>query len=226
MKFDLHIHSKYSYDSFLRPDTIIKVAKKKGLDGVAVTDHNTIKGGIETSNINKDDDFVVIVGSEIKTEYGDVIGLFLTDEIRSRVFVDVVDEIRDQGGLTVLAHPFRKGIVFPRDLLGHVDLIEGFNARSTKNLNQKAIELARGCRIPVTAGSDAHLGFEIGGGQAVTRTLTRTPEGGEVRCALKNGETLIEGKESSYYLVHGLSVGTEIMVSGYTVLKGILHRTM
>ncbi len=222
MKFDLHIHSKYSYDSLLRPDTIIKVAKKKGLDGVAVTDHNTIKGGVETSKVNKDDDFVVIVGSEIKTEYGDVIGLFLTDEIRSRVFADVVDEIRNQSGLTVLAHPFRKGIVFPRDLLGHVDLIEGFNARSTKNLNQKAIELARDCRIPVTAGSDAHLGFEIGGGRTVIRTRTLD----DVRCALKNGETLIEGKESSYYLVHGLSVGTEIMVSGYMVLKGALHRAL
>lgn len=226
MKFDLHIHSKYSYDSLLRPDTIIKVAKKRGLNGVAITDHNTIKGGVEVSKVNKDDDFVVIVGSEIKTEYGDVLGLFLTDEIRSRVFADVVDEIRDQGGLTVLAHPFRKGIVFPRDLLGHVDLIEGFNARSPKNLNQKAIELARDCGIPVTAGSDAHLGFEIGGGRAITRTLTRTHEGDEVRCALKNGETRIEGRESSYYLVHGLSVGTEIMVSGYMVLKGALHRAL
>ncbi|MEA1905706.1 MAG: PHP domain-containing protein [Euryarchaeota archaeon] len=224
MKFDLHIHSKHSYDSLLRPDTIIKVAKKKGLNGVAVTDHNTIRGGVEASKVNKDDDFVVIVGSEIKTEYGDVIGLFLTDEIRSRVFTDVVGEIRDQGGLTILAHPFRKGIVFPKDLLGHVDLIEGFNARSPKNLNQKAIELARDCRIPVTAGSDAHLGFEIGGGRTVTRT--RIPEGDEVRCALKNGETLIEGRESSYYLVHGLSVGTEIMVSGYMVLKGALHRAL
>ncbi len=221
MKLDLHIHSKYSYDSLLRPDTIIKVAKNKGLDGVAVTDHNTIRGGVEASKVNKDDDFIVIVGSEIKTEYGDVIGLFLTDEIRSWVFADVVDEIRGQGGLTVLAHPFRKGIVFPRDLLGHVDLIEGFNARSTKNLNQKAIKLARDCKIPVTAGSDAHIGFEIGVGRAVTRTLTMTLD--DVRCALKNGETRIEGKESSYYLVHGLSVGTEIMVSGYTVLKGALH---
>ncbi|RZN44089.1 MAG: PHP domain-containing protein [Methanosarcinales archaeon] len=221
MKLDLHIHSKYSYDSLLRPDTIIKVAKNKGLDGVAVTDHNTIRGGVEASKVNKDDDFIVIVGSEIKTEYGDVIGLFLTDEIRSWVFTDVVDEILGQGGLTVLAHPFRKGIVFPRDLLGHIDLIEGFNARSTKNLNQKAIKLASDCKIPVTAGSDAHIGFEIGVGRAVTRTLTMTLD--DVRCALKNGETRIEGKESSYYLVHGLSVGTEIMVSGCKVLKGALH---
>jgi len=220
VKFDLHVHSKYSYDSILRPDTILRIAKKKGLDGVAVTDHNTIKGGVEALKVNKDNDFVVIVGSEIKTEYGDVIGLFLTDEIRSRVFADVVDEIREQDGLTVLAHPFRKGIIFPRDLLGHVDLIEGFNARSPKNLNQKAIKLAGDYRIPVTAGSDAHFGFEIGGGRTVTRTMD------DVRCALKSGETRIEGKESSYYPVHGLSVGTEIMVSGYTVLKGALHRAL
>lgn len=111
-------------------------------------------------------------------------------------------------------------------MLGHVDLIEGFNARSPKNLNQKAMELARDCRIPVTAGSDAHLGFEVGGGRTVTLTQTPTPEGGGVRCALKNGETRIEGRESSYYLVHGLSVGTEIMVSAYAVLKGTLDRAL
>ncbi len=82
MMFDLHIHSKYSHDSYLSPPQIIKIAEKRGLDGIAITDHNTLKGGIETSKINNKDDFIVIVGSEIKTEYGDVIGLFLNEEIK------------------------------------------------------------------------------------------------------------------------------------------------
>lgn len=201
MKLDLHIHSKYSYDSFLSPERIIKIAKKRGLDGVAVTDHNTIKGGVETTKINKGDDFSVIVGSEIKTEYGDIIGLFLNEEIESRIFMEVVEEIRDQGGLVVLAHPFRKGITFPTDLLKYVDLIEGFNARSPKSLNARALELARKFNKSVTGGSDAHLGFEIGRG--------RTIGSGEIRGALVEGRTEIEGGESNYYLVHGLSVGME-----------------
>jgi len=73
MKLDLHIHSKYSKDSLLKPETILKVAKKRGLGGIAVTDHNTIKGGLFTQKINDDKNFVVIVGSDIKTEYGDII---------------------------------------------------------------------------------------------------------------------------------------------------------
>ena len=200
MKFDLHIHSKYSYDSFLSPERIIRIARKKGLDGIAVTDHNTIKGGVETSDINKGDDFIVIVGSEMRTEYGDIIGLFLNEEIRSQIFMEVVEEIRDQDGLVVLAHPFRKGI-FPTDLLKYIDLIEGFNARSPEGLNRKAEELAGSHGMSMIAGSDAHLWFEIGRGRTIVNS--------EVREALKNGKTKIEGEELGYYLVHGLSVGIE-----------------
>jgi predicted metal-dependent phosphoesterase TrpH len=203
MKIDLHVHSKYSYDSLLSPERIIKIAKKKGLDGVAVTDHGTIKGGIEALKINKDKDFQVIVGAEIKTEYGDVIGMFLNEEIKSQIFMQVVGEIRDQGGLVVLAHPFRKGIMFPTDLLKYVDLIEGFNARSPKDLNKKARELARSYRMPITAGSDAHLGFEIGRGITIINS--------GIEEALRKGGAGIGGKESNYYLVHGLSVAMEML---------------
>ena len=201
MKFDLHIHSKYSYDSFLSPKKIIQIAKKRGLDGIAVTDHNTIKGGVETSKINKDDDFSVIVGSEIKTEYGDIIGLFLNEEIKSRKFIQVAEDIKDQGGLVVLAHPFRKGINFPIELLKHIELIEAFNARSPRSLNERALEFAKKFKKPMTAGSDAHIGFEIGHG--------RTILSGDIRNSLSNGDSNMEGEESNYYLVHGMSVGLE-----------------
>ena len=201
MKIDLHIHSKYSKDSMLEPAKIIKIAKKRRLDGVAVTDHGTIKGGIEALKINKDKDFQVIVGAEIKTEYGDVIGMFLNEEIKSQIFMQVVEEIRDQDGLVVLAHPFRKSITFPTDLLKYVDLIEGFNARSPKDLNKKAGELARSFGMPMAAGSDAHLGFEVGGGRTIVNDGTKEE--------LKRGKTKIEGEESNYYLVHGLSVAME-----------------
>jgi hypothetical protein len=177
---------------------IIKIAKKKGLDGIAVTDHDTIKGGLAASKKGKD---FVIVGAELRTEYGDVIGLFLNEEIKSNTFIEVVEEIREQEGLVVLAHPFRKGIMFPADLLRYIDLIEGFNARSPKNLNEKAKELARKFKKPMTAGSDAHLGFEIGRGRTIVNS--------KVKEELKRGDTKIEGEESNYYLVHGLSVAME-----------------
>ncbi len=198
MMFDLHIHSKYSYDSYLSPAKIIKIAKKKGLNGVAVTDHNTIKGGVETSKINNKDDFIVIVGSEINTEHGDVMGLFLNEEIRSRIFMQVVEEIKDQGGLIVLAHPFRKGNNFASDLFKHIELIEAFNARSPRSLNVGALELTKKFKKSVTAGSDAHFGFEIGGGRTIVY--------GDIKDELMKGRVKIEGEESKFYLVHGLSV--------------------
>ena len=198
MIYDLHIHSKYSYDSFLAPERIIRVAKKKGLDGVAVTDHGTIRGGVETSKLNTDKNFKIITGAEIKTEYGDVIGLFLNEEIKTTTFVDVLDEIRSQGGLSVLAHPYRQ-YQFPEKIVDKVDLIEGFNARSRNTLNEKAYKLGMKFKKPMTAGSDAHTFFEIGNG------IIR----------IENVEDLmvkkadVNGKETNYYISHGVSVFSE-----------------
>ena len=208
MKFDLHIHSKYSYDSFLSPERIIKIAKKKGLDGIAVTDHNTLRGGIEALKINEDKDFKVIVGAEMKTEYGDIIGLFLEDEIRTSKFEEVIEKIKSQGGLSVLAHPYRQ-YKFPEKIIDRVDLVETFNARSGKEDNERAYKLAKKFKKSMIAGSDAHLSFEIGRG--------RTRVNSEVKEALRKGKTKIEGRKSNYYLVHGLSVALE-------KIKGVMGR--
>lgn len=200
MNWDLHVHSKYSYDSFLTSERIIKAAKKKGLDGVAITDHGTIKGGVEASKLNKDKNFKIIVGAEIKTEYGDVIGLFLNEDIQNRKFIEVLDEIKSQGGLIVLAHPYRQ-YKFPEKFVGQVDIVEGFNARSKLEHNVKALKLAQKFNKSVVAGSDAHTSFEIGRGRTIIDS--------DIEKCLINGDTEIEGMESNYYLSHGLSVLTE-----------------
>lgn len=200
MQIDLHIHSKYSPDSLLKPETIIKVAKKRGLNGVAITDHNTLKGGVEALKINKDPDFEIIVGSEIRTEYGDILGLFLNEEILDHSFDNVVDEIKSQGGISVLAHPYRHYNT-PEDIINRVDLVEGFNARSKQFHNLKSIELTGKFDKSMTAGSDTHLYFEVGSGTVLVE--------GNIENSLKKGKTEIEGKESNYYLVHGLSVLVE-----------------
>ncbi len=202
MIYDLHVHSKYSRDSVLSPEKIISIAKRRNLDGVAITDHNTIKGGLAASKLNKSKDFDVIIGTEIKSEYDDIIGLFLSEEIRARTFTEVVDEIHDQGGLCVLAHPYRR-YKFPERLVEHVDLVEGFNARSSKNENNRAVALAQTFRKPMTAGSDAHLSFEIRRG--------RTYVGFDVKKSLQRGTTSIEGDTSNYYAVHGLSLAIEAL---------------
>ena len=85
MRYDLHVHTYHSACSVLMPETILKIAKKAGLDGIAVADHNTIKGGVEVSKANKDRDFEVIPGIEVNTDRGHVLGLYVNREIKSPV---------------------------------------------------------------------------------------------------------------------------------------------
>lgn len=162
VKFDFHIHSSYSLDSLLTPAKIVDISRKKGLDGIAVTDHHTIRGGLESRDLNRSE-LIVIVGSEIKTEWGDVVCLFLEREITSKRFLEVVEQVRKQEGVLILAHPFWKHTL-SEELLNHVDLIEVFNSRISPSRNQKAERLAQKRGLPQVAGSDAHLPWEIGRG--------------------------------------------------------------
>ncbi len=196
MIVDLHIHSKYSGDSIIEPITILRTAKKKRLNGVAVTDHLTIKGGIEALKLNKDPDFLVIVGSEIETNNKeDIIGLFLSEDIRSRLTTEVIDEIRAQGGIAFWAHPFRAGKNLLRsDLIERVDLIEGFNSKTSASRNKLAQRLAYQYKKPLIGTSDAHHASEIGNG----KTLVYATDVSAVKAALAQGKTEIVNSRLSY----------------------------
>lgn len=168
MRFDLHIHSEYSYDSFNKINDILKIAKLRGLSGIAITDHGTFRGSLEASKQAKRWGLLVIPGMEIATEIGDVVGLFLKKEIITTTFNDVASEIKNQGGLVVLPHPFKRTKFISDEILSKIDLIEVFNARGESlgmnYCNQRAYELAIKNRIPMSAGSDAHFLTEIGRG--------------------------------------------------------------
>ena len=84
LKADLHIHSYYSVDGLLSPRKILLLARKKGINVVAITDHNTIKGGLKAKEFEKSIGIKVIVGAEITTDIGDIIGLYLAEEIKAR----------------------------------------------------------------------------------------------------------------------------------------------
>lgn len=160
---DFHIHSNYSFDSILPVKKIINIAKRKKIDCIAITDHGTIHGAIEARK-NPDKKLMIITGSEIRTEFGDIIGLFLNEDIRSRIFFEVIDEIKSQGGMIVAPHPYKSHI---RDYLKYVDVIEVTNARISENLNKKAYEYSVKNNIPGIGSSDAHMGYEIGKIQTV-----------------------------------------------------------
>ncbi len=166
MKYDLHVHTKYSSDGYLDPKMIIKTSRKRGLSGVAITDHNTIKGGLKTKKFETED-LQVIVGSEIKTDRGEVIGLFLSEEIKSNILSDVVQEIKDQNGIVIFPHPFDEirgnGVMPEKDDVHLVDCVEVYNSRCLlERYNYKAHEFARENKINISAGSDAHFANEIG----------------------------------------------------------------
>ncbi|MFZ3170030.1 MAG: PHP domain-containing protein [Candidatus Methanoperedens sp.] len=206
MKYDLHIHSKYSSDGILDVKEIVKIAIKRGLDGIAITDHNTIKGGIEAKKYEIDS-LKVIIGSEIMTEKGEVIGLFLSEEIRSGMFQDVINDIRDQNGIIIIPHPFdemRHSSFQPAEEdIKFVDCIEGFNSRCLfQKYNKNAKEFAKRHNMAITAGSDAHFINEIANAGIITEIE-------DIREAFLKKEIEIFGKRSSF-INHGLTKGLKL----------------
>ena len=140
---------------------------RRDLGAMAVTDHNTIAGALAVRQVAP---FRVIIGSEISTERGEVIGLFLRDEIAAGLSLqDTVRRIHDQGGLVYIPHPLDRvrhsalGLDALMEIINEIDLIEAINARVTFSLdNQQAAALAARHDIPVGGGSDAHQVSEIG----------------------------------------------------------------
>ena len=157
---DFHIHTHHSYDCNMNAFRVLETAKKRGLDCIAICDHDTIKGGLEVAETNKDTNFEVIVGAEIFTDIGDVSGLFLKEEIESKIFSEVVQEIKNQDGIVILNHPYKNHKLNEINFDG-IDLIEGYNSRVDDSRNELAVKLARETNKPIIGGSDAHLYSEI-----------------------------------------------------------------
>lgn len=205
MRYDLHIHTYKSSCSNLLPEKILKTARKKKLDGIGVVDHNTLAGALKVKKLNKDMDFEVIAGSEIKTDHGEVIGFYLNQEIKPGEFNEVVDEIKKQGGLVVIPHPFTHGIFrkgAKEHLLsakGKIDAVEAFNGRCMfKSENQKALNFAEKHNLAKTAGSDAHFASEIGKCFTIFE--------GDLRKALNEKSTKVYGKTGFSLYWRGLSL--------------------
>jgi len=201
MKYDLHIHSKYSPDGILDPKKIVKIAIKKGLDGIAITDHDTIKGGLKTKEYETED-FKVLIGSEVSTTRGEITGLFLSEDIKSREFHEVSDEIREQGGLVIAPHPFDKlrksTFRIKNEDAKYIDTIEVFNSRCIhQKYNERAASYAKKHNLSVVGGSDAHFPYEIGKAGVIL-------ESRDLRNAILKNDLKVFGKRS-IFLNHGIT---------------------
>ena len=166
VRVDLHNHTHYSPDSILTPKQFVREVPRRRLDVVAVTDHNTIRGALAVRELA---DFPVIVGEEVRSQDGEILGLFLSDEIPKGLSAgDTIARIKDQGAIVGVPHPFDslRSALLEDTLLAYIDqidFIEGLNARMVfSSHNEKAREFAKDRGLPASAGSDAHSPWEVG----------------------------------------------------------------
>jgi predicted metal-dependent phosphoesterase TrpH len=166
---DLHNHTHHSYDAQIRPADYEQAHAAGLVDVVAITDHNTITGALE---LRERASFPVIVGQEIDTGDGELIGLFLEEPVAAGLpAVETAQRIRAQGGLVYLQHPYYRLVrgrmrdAVREELRGRglLDVIEAANGGPfTGAANAQALAWARACGLPHTASSDAHEAAMIG----------------------------------------------------------------
>jgi glycosyltransferase involved in cell wall biosynthesis len=165
---DLHMHTDHSYDCATPVEVLLAEARAKGLGAIAVTEHNEISGALEAAEKAKG--IKVIVGEEVKTaSQGEVIGLFIKEKIpRGMTLQETIAEIKRQGGLVYVPHPFDRMHSVPDykhllDVLDDIDLIEVFNPRvAISEFNEEAVRFAAKYRMIAGAGSDAHVPQGLG----------------------------------------------------------------
>ncbi len=222
---DLHVHSSASFDSLSRPADLVRAAVQRGLTHLAVTDHERLEGALRARDLAPPG-LRVIVGEEVRTAGGDIIGLYLERAVPAGLsLADAAAAIREQGGLVGLPHPFdrfrssggsRVGTAGAagaaeealRELAGCVDFVEAHNGRALGGGNLRAAAFAAEHGLPGVAASDAHTVQELG----LSYTILPGDPGSaaEMREAL-TGARLILGRAS-------------LFVRGWTPLAKLVQR--
>lgn len=199
MILDLHNHTKWSFDCSMDPAKVVRVAKARGIDAIAITDHDEIDGAREAAKA-AGGDILVIIGEEIDTAAGDILGLFLKERIVEHDPLRAIQAIHAQGGLAILAHPFTKTKSVDDPVARALDGCEGFNARHSELGSYEGSEgeprvaaFARDYDLTLTAGSDAHFYREL----ARARTIVPASTLDEAKEQLQRGNTVLSGRKSS-----------------------------
>lgn len=188
LKIDLHVHTCYSSDGITTPREVVAYSKRRGLDGVAITDHDTVDGALKLLGKTS---LVVIPGIEITTSVGHILALNVKKSIPSNLSpAETIQSIHEVGGIAVAAHPVTliKSFRSIDDTL-NFDAIEVINSVSfpfslSTHLSRK---LALSLKLPQVAGSDAHYGPEIGFAYTF---IDADPEVDEIIQAIENGATI------------------------------------
>ena len=212
MKLDLHVHTKYSADGSVEPKDYIKQARKIGLNGFAITDHNEVKGAAKTYELAKNNKNIIILhGMEISSAEGHILAYGVTEQIpRGLSPEETVEKIVDAGGVPVAAHPFRRASglgpeVIRRTKFEHIEVL---NHRSMHAENQKALQLAREMDTGITGGSDAHFEKELG--LAATEFKIQSNNEDDIITEIAKNKTLPVGEDSS--LFQGISMYCKLVI--------------
>jgi predicted metal-dependent phosphoesterase TrpH/glycosyltransferase involved in cell wall biosynthesis len=167
---DLHMHTDHSKDCATPVETLLATARDVGLGAIAITDHNEVSGAFAAAELADDYGVKVIVAEEVKTaEQGEVIGLFLSERVeRGMTMAETIAEIRRQGGLVYVPHPFDRLHSVPDyehllEMVEEIDILEVFNPRvALTAFNEEASRFAEKYRIVPGAGSDSHVAQGLG----------------------------------------------------------------
>jgi len=165
LRVDLHLHSNFSHDGQSTLEALIERSRECSLDRIALTDHNTVEGALELARMAPE---LTIVGEEVKTREGEVIGLFITEHLPPyQAPEEVMDLIHGMGGLSYLPHPLdrRRSNFRPErvvELADRIDIIETYNPWCDASTNAAAAKLAADLGKVVATGSDAHSVRELG----------------------------------------------------------------
>jgi len=201
---DFHCHTIASKDSLMSFEDLVRAYRRRGLDRLVITDHNTIAGALAAHKLDPER---IIIGEEIMTTRGEILAAYLTEEVPPGLSSrEAIKRLRDQEAFIIVAHPFdtwRSGHWDLEDLLETaplVDAIEVFNARCMRpGANRLAMAFAREHNLPGTAGSDAHAAFEVGSACLV---LPQFEGADELRAVIRQGR--IQGRLSPFW-VHFVS---------------------
>jgi len=167
IKVDLHIHTSCSPDSLINVEDVLTTCDYHGIDCVAITDHDEVECAVKLHEIAPSR---IIVGEEIHTKAGEIIGLFLKERIEPWLSpLETIEKIKEQGGLVYASHPFdrlRKSILERKlleEIWDKIDILEVFNSRNFMRIsNRRALKFAKEKGMLQGAGSDAHTRYEIG----------------------------------------------------------------
>ncbi len=199
LTIETHCHTYASKDSKVKPADLVAACRRRGLDRVIITDHNSISGALEAQQLDPE---LVIVGEEVLTDKGELLAAYVTELVPKRTpYRQAIAQLREQGAFISVSHPCdpHRGLWSHQDLEELAELVDAFETFNARNLrpayNQAAADLAARHGLPGTAGSDAHTLIELG---RATMRLPYFEDGESLRRAVNQAE--LQGRPSGAWV--------------------------